>query len=353
MKNLKEIINGIGEPDQRAAGQARERWNSLAKPLGSLGFFEDAVVRIAALRGSPDFSLNRRVLAVFCADHGVVAQGVTQTGSEVTARVAAALAEDRSTASALARTANCDVLPVNMGMLDFPGHPGVADRCVRRGTGDICREAAMSREECVLAIEQGADTVLGLAETGYDLIAVGEMGIGNTTAGAALTAAMLGKTAEEVTGRGSGLSKEGLRRKQETVRRALERNRVSAEDPIGQMAELGGLEIAGMCGAFLGAACCRIPVIADGMISCLAALCAERICPASAMAILPSHGSAEPSGALLLNALGLQAPIQAGMYLGEGSGALMLIPLLDMTLSLYGSGQSFERLGIEPYRPLN
>ncbi len=351
MKRLEEIIREIGYPDRDAAADSRAKWNRIAKPLGSLGFFEDAVIRIAALKGSAEFSVRRRSLTVFCADHGVVAQGVTQCGSEVTAHVAAALAEGRSTANALARDINCDVIPVDMGIRGFPGHPGVLDCRVRDGTGDISREPAMSREECELAVIRGADLAGSLASEGCDLLAVGEMGIGNTTPGAALASALLGLESDGLVGRGAGLDREGLERKRRAVRNALRRSKALPEDTIGLMSELGGLEIAGMCGAFLGAARCRIPAIADGMISCIAALCAVRLCPRTEMAILPSHVSAEPAGECLLDALGAEAPIRAGMRLGEGSGALMLIPLLDMAVGLYGSGQSFEGLGIEPYRP--
>ena len=352
MKHLEEIIQSIGEPDVFAAQAARARWDSVAKPLGSLGLFEETVIKMAALRQTADVRTDPRVLAVFCADHGVVAQGVTQCGSEVTAHVASALAEGRSTANTLAGVARCRVIPVDMGILDYPGHPGVRNLRLQNGSHDISSGPAMDRETCVRALERGAALVEELAGEGCSLLAVGEMGIGTTTSAAALAAALLNLPPEDCVGRGAGLSSEGLKRKQAVVRLALERNLVGGEDTLDLMAKLGGLEIAGMCGAFLGAAACRIPVVMDGMISSLAALCAVRICPRAEMAILPSHCSREPVSGAILRALGMRAPLDAGMHLGEGSGALMLMPLLDMALGVYHSGQSFDRLGIAAYQPL-
>ena len=211
----------------------------------------------------------------------------------------------------------------------------------------------MSREECIRAMELAADLVGRLAGEGTDLLAIGEMGIGNTTTTAALSAVLLDRQPEEVTGRGAGLSTEGLEHKIIVIRQALTRCTVDRNDPIGLIAELGGLDIAGMCGAFIGAAACRVPVIMDGCISAAAALCAARLCPGVKTALLASHVSAEPAGRMILRELGLHAPIDAGLRLGEGSGALMLMPLLDMVIRVYQSGQSFERLGIEPYRALS
>lgn len=351
MKHLDEIIAQIRPGDRDTAALAQRRWDGIAKPLGSLGVFEEDLVRIAAIRSTPDFSLDGRTLLVFCADHGVVARGVSQCGSEVTARVAVALAEGRSSVSPLAVRAGCRVVPVDVGMLDFPGHPGVRNLRVRNATDDLSRGPAMRREDCLLAMECGAFLAEEGAGKGTNLFAVGEMGIGNTTAAAALACALLGLTPEQAVGRGAGLGRKGLARKREAVRRALAVNSVEPNDIPGLLAALGGLEIAAMCGAFLGAAACRRPVIVDGVISAAAALCAVRLCPDAADALLLSHVSAEPVGRALVDALGLRAPLDAGMYLGEGAGAVMLMPLLELALSLYDSGQDFERLGIEAYRP--
>ena len=352
MKTIDEVIREIQPPDESARMQAEARWNKVAKPLGSLGLFENMITRIAALRGQADFSLKKKTLLVFCADNGVVAQGVSQCGSDVTGKVAVALAEGRSTANTMAQRAGCRVIPADVGILDFPGHPGVRNLRVRNGTGDISREAAMTREDCLTAMAGGVALTEELIREGTELLAVGEMGIGNTTTATALSAALLNQDPDRITGRGAGLSTAGLERKKRVIRRALARIDRAEKEPVSLMAELGGLDIAAMCGAFLAAAANRTPVIIDGAVSSIAAYCALRLCPDAGAAMLASHVSAEPLGALLLEKLALEAPLDAGMHLGEGSGALLLMPLLETALEVYRSGQDFAGLGIEAYQPL-
>lgn len=353
MESIYDTISRITGPEEGARQLAQQRWDSIAKPLGSLGQLETAVTKIAALRGSADVSFKNRRLLVFCADNGVVARGVSQCGSEVTAHVAVALAEGRSTVSPMARQAGCEVIPVDMGMLDFPGHPGVWDRRVRNGTADISTGPAMTRAECLRAMETGAELAETAAQEGVSVLLLGEMGIGNTTTSGAVCAALLGLTPDEVTGRGAGLSDAGLARKRAAVESALSVNAPDRNDAVDVLQKVGGLDLAAMCGAFLGAAAARLPVIIDGYICAVAALCAARLCPDSVHAFLASHVSAEPAAQRLLRELGLEAPITAGMRLGEGSGAVALLPLLDLALSVYASGQTFDRLGIDAYTPQN
>ena len=345
MERIKSITPLV--PD--AMESARQQWDSIAKPLGSLGRLEDAVVRIAALTGSPRISLSGRSLMVFCADNGVIARGVSQSGSEVTSAVARALADGHSSVSPMARLADCKVVPIDMGIRDFSGYPGVIDCRIRNGTGDISAGPAMTRAECVHAIEAGIRLVQQQKENGIRLLAVGEMGIGNTATAAAVTAALLRHPPENLVGRGAGLTNEGLQKKKQAVKDAILINRPDPDDPVDVLAKVGGLDLAGMCGAFLGAALCHIPVLIDGMVSAAAALCAQRLCPTASAAMLASHVSAEPSGQILLDALELKPLITAEMRLGEGTGAVAAIPLLDMALSVYSSGQSFEKLGIDRY----
>ena len=351
MKTLSEILSQITGPDEAARTACLARWDGLAKPLGSLGLLESSLARVAAVMGSPDITLDRRTLLVLCADNGVVAQGVTQCGSEVTASVARALAAGESTVCHMAKTARCQVVPVDMGMADFPSTPGVWDRRVRNGTADISQGPAMTRAECVRAIELGAELARRCREEGASILATGEMGIGNTTTSSALAAVLLGKSPAEVTGRGAGLSDAGLARKTAAIERAIELNCPDPADPVDVLAKVGGLDIAGLCGVFLGGALYHVPVIIDGFISGTAALCAARLRPGAEFAMLPSHVSAEPAGGLMLEALGLTPLLTAGMRLGEGSGAVALLPLLDMALAVYQSGQTFGRLGIDAYTP--
>ena len=351
MEELEKLIRSIRPPDGAAGLLAQRRWDSLAKPLGSLGSLEAMIVKLAALRGDADVSIEKRALLVFCADNGVVRQGVSQCGSEVTAKVACALAENRSTVSPMARLADCRVIPVDVGILDFPGCPGVLNCRVKNGTADISRGPAMTRGECQQAILAGAALAEKLAGEGTELILIGEMGIGNTTTAAAVAACLLGLSPEIVAGRGAGLSDEGLARKQAAIRSALRVNDPDPGDPIDVLCKVGGLDLAAMCGAYLGAASCRVGAVVDGCISAAAALCALRLCPDAGGAMLASHVSAEPMGALLLDAIGFEAPIRARMHLGEGGGAVALMGLLDLALSVYRSGQTFDRLGIDAYVP--
>lgn len=351
MKDLQELLRGVAPPDGAAAQAARAHWDSLAKPLGSLGLLEDCLVRIAALTGSPQIDLAQRALLVLCADNGVVAQGVTQTGPGVTAMVAQALAEGRSTVCYMAAQARCRVVPVDVGILDFAGAPGVLDRRIRNATGDITQGPAMARAECEAAILAGIGLVREQKAAGARILATGEMGIGNTTTASAVAGVLLGLPAEQVAGRGAGLSDAGLLRKRAAIAAAVARNAPDPADPVGLLAKVGGLDIAALCGVFLGGAIYRVPILVDGVISAAAALCAVRLCPAAQGAMLASHVSAEPAGALLLKALGLRPLISAGMRLGEGSGAVAALPLLDMALAVYQSGNTFTAFGMEAYTP--
>lgn len=334
-----------------AEREAGKRWDSLAKPLGSLGLLEDAIVQIAALTGNADVNLSRRTLMVFCADNGVVARGVTQSDSSVTAAVARALAAGESTVCHMARGAHCQVIPVDMGILDFPGAPGVLNRRVRNGTADITQGPAMSREECVRAVEVGMELVRERKEAGVSVLAAGEMGIGNTTTSSAVASVLLELPPAEVTGRGAGLSDAGLARKIAAIERAISANRPDPDDPVDVLAKVGGLDLAALCGVYLGGAKYCLPVLLDGFISAAAALCAVRLWPKCSDALIASHVSAEPAGALLLEALGKKPLITAQMRLGEGSGAVAALPLLDMALAVYSSGHTFAKIGMEPYTP--
>ena len=348
---LEAALQQIRPADQGAFQAVLVHWDSLAKPLGSLGELERAVARIGGATGSADVHLNQRTLLVFCADNGVVAQGVSQSGPEVTAAVATALGAGTSTVNYLARGANCRVVPVDLGILGFPGAPGVENRRVRNGTGDISQGPALTRAECVQAIEVGIQLVGREAQQGTNVVLLGEMGIGNTTTSSALACGLLNLPAQKLTGRGAGLSDEGLRRKIGAIQQAFSVNAPDISDPIDLLSKVGGLDLAGLCGACIGGALYHVPVLLDGLITAAAALCAVRLCPAVGDYLLASHVSAEPAAHLLLENLGLRPLISAGMRLGEGSGAVCALPLLDLALEVYHSGHTFGRLGIEAYTP--
>ena len=348
---MRDLLNTITPPDEVARAEARRRWNDCAKPLGSLGLLETALEDIAALTGSADIRLDRRAVLVLCADNGVVAQGVTQSPSSVTGLVAKQLAARRTSVCRMAQAARCQVVPVDVGILDFQEMPGVLSHRIGNGTGDISQGPAMTRRQAEQALHTGMELVREQQALGVDLLATGEMGIGNTTTSSAVACVLLGRPAEEMTGRGAGLSDQGLQKKTAAIRRALEVNRPDPSDPLDILQKVGGFDIAAMCGVFLGGALYRVPVLIDGLISAVAALCALRLCPAAGKAMLASHVSAEPAGGLVLEALGKQPLITAGMRLGEGTGAVAAMPLLDLALAVYRESYTFEEGGIEAYQP--
>lgn len=331
---------------------AEKQWMSLAKPLGSLGVLEDVIINIARLRGSADVRLDKRSLIVFIGDHRVVEEGVSQSDHSVTLAVAKALGEGCSTVDHLAKNAAISVFPVDTGMADDTP-PGVDNKKISRGTGNIAKGAAMTKEECALAIKAGRDMVRRLFEEGTDIVLLGEMGIGNTTACSAITSVLLEAGPAMTVGRGAGLSDDGLKRKVRTVERAIEINKPDKKDPFDVLQKLGGYEIAALCGACLEGYECNIPVMLDGFITDTAALLAVRMEPEAKNALIASHRSAEGAAGLILDELGLDTMISAGIRLGEGAGAVMALPLLDQALAVYHSGHTFDDLGIEPYVPLS
>ncbi len=337
--------------DEAAREAALLRWGQIAKPLGSLGLLEDAVVQIAGVTGDARYSIARRVVLVLCADNGVVRRGVTQAGSEVTAVLARGAVRGSLTVNKMAKVAGADVVAVDMGVAEALALPGLVNRRIAPGTADIAAGPAMTRDEAERAVQAGIELAVQMKAEGYKLLCTGEVGIGNTTTSSAVAAVLLGRSVEEVTGRGAGLSTEGLGRKIESIRRAIEVNRPNPAEPMDVLAKLGGFDLAGLCGLFLGGAMCRLPVLVDGFISSVAALCAARLRPPAARAMLASHVSAEPAGAMLLEALGLKPLICAGMRVGEGTGAVAALPLLDMAFAVYNEMPSFEELDIETYSP--
>lgn len=345
---LDEIIAGIPKIPAERYRAARQHWDTLAKPLGSLGVLEENVTKIAALSGKRQ--LSRRALLVFCSDNGVVAQGVSQSDASVTTAVAAALGRGDSTVNFMAKTANCTVLPVDIGMLE-PTPPGVQKEKRMPGTHDITLGPAMTRETCIQAIETGFRLAEAQIKTGADILLLGEMGIGNTTTSAAAASVLLHQSPEILTGRGAGLSNNGLQRKIRAIDRAIQVNQPNPEDPIDVLRKIGGLDLAALCGVCLGGARYQVPVLLDGVITNTAALCAVRLCPAVQGALIASHVSQEPAAKLLLDALELQPCISAGLHLGEGSGAVLALPLLDQALAVYNSGHTFDALGIDAYVP--
>lgn len=349
---LKTLLSTVTPPDETARAAAHAHWAALAKPLGGLGLLETMVEDAAALTGTETPALTRRAVLVLCADNGVVAQGVTQTGQEVTAIVAENMSTGDTSVCAMARSAGAEVVPVDIGTAVPLTGARIVQRCVRRGTADMTRGPAMSREEAVQAVLTGVETARELCAGGVHLLATGEMGIGNTTTSSAVAAVLLGQEPVVMTGRGAGLSDAGLQKKIHAIETAVAVNRPDPADVLDVLHKVGGLDIAGLAGVFLGGALCHTPVLVDGFISSVAALVAARLCPACKDYMLGSHASEEPASRLVLSELGLRPFLYAGMRLGEGTGAVAVMPLLDMGLAVYREMATFEDTNIEAYQPL-
>ena len=347
---LKALLQTITPPDEAARAAAHAHWAALAKPLGGLGDLETMIEDAAALTGSATPTFTRRAVLVLCADNGVVAQGVSQTDTSVTRAVLENLVARRTSVCRMAAAARCEVVPVDMGIAGAPV-PGAVDCRIAPGTADFTQGPAMTRAQTVQAIAAGIELVRRQKAQGVQLLATGEMGIGNTTTSSAVASILLDRPVEEMTGRGAGLSDEGLHRKITAIRRGIAVNQPDAADPLGVLAALGGLDIAGLCGVFLGGALENVPVLMDGFISGVAALCAVRLCPAAAKAVFASHVSSEPAAHLVLEALAKKPLITANLHLGEGTGAVASLPLWDMALAVYDGCYSFTEGGIAPYTP--
>ncbi len=332
-----------------AKEQAQHRWDHIAKPLHSLGRLEELIVQIAGIQQTADVRIDKRCALVFCADHGVVAEGVSQSTSDVTTLVAKSIAEGTANINLMASVSKTDVFAVDMGMV-FPVDKTINCR-IAGGTQNMAQTPAMIRKQAEAAVQAGIDLVGDFKKRGYQLIATGEMGIGNTTASTAMACALLGFTPEKLTGRGAGLSNAGLNRKRCAIEQALLLHHPDANDPMDVLTKVGGFEIAGMVGAFLGGIKHGVPVIIDGVISAVAALTAARICPKAVECMLPSHMSREPAMLRIMEELDLHPVLHADMALGEGTGAVALIPMLDMALKVYHGPHTFDDLGMEAYTP--
>lgn len=336
--------------DETVRSRVKKHWDTLAKPLDGMGSFETITAQIGAILGTEQIDIRKKAVLIFCADNGIVEEGVSQTGQEVTAAVAKSMARKGSSVCKMAESIGAWTIPVDIGICSEEMIPGVLDRKVRSGTRNFSKEPAMTEEETVRAIVTGIELVRDCKKQGYQLLATGEMGIGNTTTSSAVTAALLQCEAEEVTGRGAGLTDQGLSRKQQVVRSALGKYDLWHADAFTVLQTVGGLDIAGLTGMCIGGALWHVPIVLDGVISMAAALVAERMFPGVREYLIPSHLGKEPAAVKLADALQLSPVIHAGMALGEGTGAVMMFTLLDMVLSIYGQSATFSDISVEQYK---
>lgn len=350
MLTLNEAIAKTRPLDEASMKAARKRWDSIAHPLHSLGLMEDLSVQIAGIQRSQEIHIDKKALISMCADNGVVEEGVTQTGQEVTALVAENFLKGQASSSLFCREAGADLFPIDIGMVTDTQVPR---KKVAYGTKNIAKEPAMTYQQAIESIEVGIQSVEELKGKGYELLATGEMGIGNTTTSSAMAAVLLGQPTESVTGRGAGLSSAGLKKKIAVIGHAIQAHKPDPKDPVDVLAKVGGFDLGGLIGVFLGGAALGTPVVIDGFISSVAALAASRLCPQTKDYMIASHVSQEPAARQILEELGKEAFLHGHLCLGEGTGAVALFPLLDMGVAVYREMSTFCEIDLEEYKHLD
>lgn len=344
---LNELIAAIPTPDESAMSAARKRQASLTKPAGSLGRLEDLAIRIAGIRGEPLPILRHKAVLTLAGDHGVVAEGVSAYPQEVTAQMLANFQRGGAAVNVLAKMIGARLVVADLGAAgDVAAGTRIVRRKTARGTENMTRRAAMSAEQALRALKAGADLAAAESERGLDVLALGEMGIGNTTSAAAIAAVFTRRDPADLIGRGTGIDENGLARKIDAARRAIDTNKPDADDPLDVLAKLGGFELAGLAGAALAAASRRCPILIDGYPATAAVMIAQALAPRLQPFLIASHLSRENGHQIMLDRLGLRPLLDLEMRLGEGTGAVLGLFLADAACRLMAEMATFDEAGI-------
>jgi len=347
MGRIDECISKIAPVDAVSREAAQRRQGTLTKPQGSLGKLESTSVRLAGIYGTPKPSIGRMVVFTMAADHGVTREGVSAYPTDVTRQMVLNFAGGGAAINVLARHAGAEVRVVDMGVASedvWP--PCVILRKVAKGTDSILRGPAMTREQAKACLEVGIELAWQAVDEGFTALAIGDMGIGNTTPASAITSAITGRSVAEVTGRGTGIDDAGLRAKVSVIEKSLQLNHPDPSDGVDILAKVGGFEIGGMAGVVLGAASRKVPIFIDGFVSGSAALIAGVLCPRSTEYMIASHRSVEPGHAHALEHLGLVPLLDLGMRLGEGTGAVLAFEVADASCKVLSEMATFEGAGV-------
>lgn len=342
--NLNEVITTVRPLDEAAMAAARERQAQLAKPPGSLGRLEELSVQMAGITGKVHNKIEKKHLLVFTADNGVVAEGVSSAPQSVTLMQTVNLTRAKTGASVLCKHFGCEITVCDVGVNADIKEPKVLNRKIAYGTQNIVHGPAMTREQAVQAMMTGIELA---QKTDADVIGIGEMGIGNTTTSSAVLSVLLDADVEAVTGRGGGITDAGFLKKKRVITDAIAINQPDQNDVIDVLAKVGGFDISAMCGAFIGCAASQRPVVIDGFISAVAALCACRLCPNVRGYLIPSHASYEIGYKMAMDAMGLQPIFLLGMRLGEGSGCPLAFEVLSAACAILNDMATFDQAGID------
>lgn len=343
---LEKLIAQIGDLNEEAMTAAQERQNSLTKPPGSLGVLEEVAIQIAGIMGTPVPAISGKAVLVMAGDHGVVEEGVSVWPSEVTVQMLQNFIDGGAAINVLARHAGAEVVLVDVGVKGQLDLPDVYHCKVSSGTANITKGPAMTKEEAAKAIQVGFSQAQAVIDRGVNLIATGDMGIGNTTPSSAILAAFSGMPVAKVIGRGTGLNDEGLQKKIVAVKKALSVNKPDPRDALDVLCKVGGLEIAAIAGVILGAAAGRVPVLIDGFISGAGALVAGKLVPKAKDFMLASHLSEEPGHRYMLELLDIKPILQMRMRLGEGTGAVLAMPVVEAACKIQAEMATFQSAGV-------
>ncbi len=346
MQKILNTLASITPLDQSAMEAARVRQQDLTKPAGSLGKLEEIAIQLAGITGRAMPQIRHKAVIVMAGDHGVTAEGVSAYPAEVTPQMVYNFLRGGAAINALAKFAGARVIIVDIGVAADIAHPDLVSRKVAYGTANMAKGAAMTREQMVEAISVGIDVFEAQFEQGIDLVATGDMGIGNTTASSAIAAALLGKPVSSVTGRGTGINDEQLRHKIEVIEKVLEQNRPDPHDPFDVLMKVGGFEIAGLVGVIIAAAARRIPVVIDGLISGAAALLAVEMQPLIRDYLFAGHRSVEQGHRLMLEYIQLTPLLDLNLRLGEGTGAVLAMSIIEAALRAHNEMATFAEAGV-------
>ncbi len=347
MELLQETLEKIEKPDRSLEKEIQNHLDNLTKPPGSLGMLEDIAKKYCLARHTIAPRINKKAIYTFAGDHGVVEEGVSAYPKEVTPQMVLNMLNGGAAINVLARHANASVYVVDIGVdFDFKDAPGLIKKKIGKGTNNIRKGPAMTKEEAIQAIEVGIELANRAAEQGVDLLGTGDMGIGNTTPSAALFAALMQEKVENITGRGTGIDDNRLKNKIDVIKDSLEVNKEHLTDPISTLAALGGYEIAGICGLILGGAANKIPVVVDGFISSAGAIVAYKINPVVKEYIFFSHKSQETGHVKFLNWIGEKPILDLGMRLGEGTGAALAMTIIEAAIKIYNEMATFDSAGV-------
>ncbi len=347
MELLQKTLSMIVDIDQTAAAEAQKRLDNLIKPRGSLGKLETAAVQLAGIQGKSIPELGRKLLVIMAADHGVAKEGVSAFSSGASPKMIMNFMHQGAAVNVLANYTQTRLLLDDVGLAGEPvNHPYLCVRRIRPGSGNICREPAMTKLEAIAAVETGIELINQEIDAGISLVATGELGIANTTSSTAILACLSQAAVEDITGRGTGLDDAALYKKQQIICQALAINRPNPNDPLDVLSKVGGLEIAALTGVILACAARRVSVVLDGFVSGAAALLACRMNPLCRHYMIAAHLSEEPGHKVILQELGLSPLLDFGLRIGEGTGAVLAIPIIEAAVKIINEMATFSEAGI-------